>query len=98
MQNVQISTTFYSKIYIKIFLFSKFLITLLLRSNLSLHKLWVGLWVSSIVDQGCEIWIGLYGPTGITENRSSMQVFNSQEPAYTRKAVNHANRGQTSRV
>ena len=48
--------------------------------------------------QGCETWTGLYGPTGITGNRSLMQVFNSQEPAYTRKAVNRANRGQTSRV
>ena len=47
--------------------------------------------------QGCETRTGPYGPTGITRNRSSMRVFNSQEPAYTRKAVNRANRGQTSR-
>ena len=48
--------------------------------------------------QGCEIRTGPYGPTGITGNHSSMRVFNSQEPAYTRKAVNHVNRGQTFRV
>ena len=52
----------------------------------------------SIPYPGCEIRTGPYGPTGITGNRSSMRVFNSQEPAYTRKAINRANRGQTSRV
>ena len=48
--------------------------------------------------QGCEIRTGPYGSTGITGNRSSMRVFNSQELAYTRKAVNCVNRGQTYRV
>ena len=49
-------------------------------------------------DQGCETWIRPYGSTGLTENRSSKRVFNSQELAYTRKAVNCVNRGQTSQV
>ena len=49
-------------------------------------------------DQGCETQIGPYGPTGLTRNQSSIRVFNSQEPACTRKVENRANRGQTSRV
>ena len=48
---------------------------------------------SLIYFQGCEIWIGPYGPTGLTGNHSSILIFNSQELAYTRKAVNRAKRG-----
>ena len=36
--------------------------------------------------QGCETWAKSYGPTRLTRNRSSIQVFNSQELALQKKS------------